>query len=108
MNLRNHLAPRKLLEKLLETIHTDVFLWHGYNELYIHGKWLRVTSAFDIGMCKENRIIPVEFDGKKDAAFHSRTLDGRLHIEYVEDHGHYEDVPLDKIVEAYKRSKGES
>jgi transglutaminase-like putative cysteine protease len=107
-NLRNHLAPRKLLDELLATIHTDVFLWHAYNELYIHGKWLKVTSAFDIEMCKENRIIPVEFDGKKDAAFHSHTLDGRLHIEYVEDHGHYEDVPLDKIVEAYKRSKGET
>lgn len=93
VDLKNHLAPRKLLE----IMHTDIFLWHGYNELYINGKWLKATPAFDIEMCKENQIIPVEFDGKNDAKFHSRTQDGKLHIEYLLDRGSYEDVPLNEI-----------
>ena len=50
----------------------------------------------------KNRIIPVEFDGKNDAVFHSHDQDGRLHIEYVKDYGHYEDVPLDKILASFK------
>jgi hypothetical protein len=41
--------------------------------------------------------VPVEFDGKNNAMFHSHNKDGELQIEYVRDHGHYPDIPLDKI-----------
>jgi hypothetical protein len=50
--------------------------------------------------------VPVEFDGTRDAMFHSHDQDGELHIEYVCYHGHYPDVPLDKITEARKRIYG--
>jgi transglutaminase-like putative cysteine protease len=97
-DIKNHIVPKKLAEMMP----TDLFLWHGYNELHIDGKWVKVTPTFDIKMCRENQIVPVEFDGKKDSVFHSHTLDGRLHIEYIRDHGHYRDVPLDKIVDCYR------
>jgi len=91
--IRNHLVP----DKLKELMGTNLFPSHGYAELYVEGKWVKATPAFDLKMCQQNGIIPVEFDGKSDAMFHSHSLDGQLHIEYIQDHGHFDDLPLDTI-----------
>jgi len=80
---------------------TNILPYNGYTELYIDGKWVKATPAFDIKMCRENRIIPVDFDGKNNAVLHSHNQDGKLHIEYLLDRGHYDDVPLDDILEGY-------
>jgi hypothetical protein len=96
-DIRNHLIP----DRLRELIGTDLFSYHGYSELYIEGKWVKATPAFDLKMCQENRIIPVEFDGKHNAMFHSHNLDGKLHIEYVQDHGYRADVPVEEILAAW-------
>lgn len=101
-DIRNHLVS----DRLMEVMGTDLFSYHGYSELHIDGKWVKATPAFDLKMCHENRIIPVEFDGKNDAIFHSHNLDGTLHIEYVRDHGHYEDIPYDDILAAWERLYG--
>jgi transglutaminase-like putative cysteine protease len=94
--IRNHLVPPKVLERLK----TDIFPWHGYAELYLEGKWVKATPAFDIKMCREHRFIPVEFDGRNDATFPSHNLDGKPHIEYLLDRGIFDDVPLDEIRKA--------
>jgi len=91
--IRNHLMP----DKLKELMGTNLFPSHGYAELYIEGKWVKATPAFDLKMCQQNRISPVEFDGKNDAIFHSHNLDGKLHIEYIQDRGHFDDLPFDTI-----------
>ena len=93
-DIRNHLIP----ERLLKVLGTDLFVCHGYCELYIREKWVKATPAFDLAMCRENRIIPVEFDVQKDGILHSHNLDGELHIEYVRDRGFYSSVPVDKIL----------
>ena len=85
---------------------TDLFFYHGYCELYIDGKWIKATPAFDLEMCQENRIIPVEFDGENHAVLHSHNRDGDLHNEYVQDHGHYHDIPLDKLFKGWIRAYG--
>jgi transglutaminase-like putative cysteine protease len=95
-DIRNYLIPKKLAERM----GTDLFIYHGYNELFIEGSWIKATPTFDLRMCQENHIIPVEFDGKNNAILHSHNQDGKLQIEYVRDHGHYQDVPLGEIVDA--------
>ena len=100
--IRNHLAPSKVKEML----GSDLFPSHGYTELYIEGKWVKATPAFGLKMCQQNHLIPIEFDGKHDATFHSHTLDGKPHIEYVQDHGNYDDLPFDKIVELRVQTMG--
>ncbi len=92
--IRNHTVPNKVRELM----RGNLFAFHGYDELYIEGKWVKATPAFDAEMCQKNRITPVEFDGKNDATFHSHNQDGKLHIEYVKDHGHYDDLPFDKMI----------
>lgn len=95
-NIRNHLQ----FGKLSEIMGTNLFIYHGLAEIYIEGEWLKATPTFDLKMCKEQRIVPVDFDGSRDAIFHSHNQDGKLHIEYVCDHGHYADVPLAEIARA--------
>jgi len=94
--IRNHLVPTKVLDILK----SNIFPWHGYAELYLDGKWVKATPAFDLKMCQEHRLIPVEFDGVSDARFHSRNKDGKPHIEYLLDRGPFDDVPLDEIRKA--------
>jgi transglutaminase-like putative cysteine protease len=91
--IKNYLLPEKVAEMLVTNLLPD----HGYAELYLNGKWIKATPTFDLEMCQKNRIVPVEFNGKDDAKFHSHTQDGKLHIEYILDRGPYEDVPLDGI-----------
>lgn len=100
--IRNHTAP----EKVKQMLGTNVFPTHGYDELYIEGKWVKATPAFDLKLCQENRLIPVEFDSKNDATLPTHTLDGRLHIEYVRDHGHYDDLPFDMIMKLRAETLG--
>jgi transglutaminase-like putative cysteine protease len=101
-DIRNHLVS----DRLREVMGTNLFSYHGYTELYISGKWVKATPAFDLTMCQANRIVPVEFDGKNDAIFHSHNLDGQLHIEYVADHGCRVDVPVDEIIAAWEQHYG--
>jgi transglutaminase-like putative cysteine protease len=91
--LRNHILPPKMAT-LLEG---DILPDHGYAELWLNDKWVKATPAFDMDMCRKNGIVPVEFDGMTDATFHSHTKDGKLHIEYLLDRGHYDEVPIDEI-----------
>ena len=94
--IRNHLVP----PKVLEILKSNIFPWHGYAELHLGGKWVKATPAFDLMMCQENRLIPVEFDGLSDARFHPHNQDGSPHIEYLLDRGPFDDVPLDEIRKA--------
>ncbi len=93
--LRNHLLPEKMAELLLSNVIPD----HGYVEFYLDGKWVGATPAFDLELCQKYGIIPVEFDGKKDAKFHSHTQDGKLHVEYIFDRGTRADVPVEEVRE---------
>ena len=101
-DFRNH----RVTDEVMELTRTNLFRYHGYSELYIEGKWVKATPALDLETCQENRFIPVEFDGKHHALFHSHDLDGKLHIEYVQDHGYYEDVPFDEIFTAWAQLYG--
>lgn len=91
-DIRNHLVS----SRLLKVMGTNLFSYHGYTELYIFRKWIKATPAFDLKMCREHRIIPVEFDGQHHALLHSHRSDGKLQIEYVKDHGHRIDVPVEE------------
>lgn len=94
--IRNYLVP----PEVLEILKSDIFPWHGYAELYLDGKWVKATPAFDLKMCQEYRLIPVEFDGRNDARLHPLNLDGKPHIEYLLDRGPFDDVPLAEIRKA--------
>ncbi len=86
---------------------TDIVVYHGFAELYLHGTWLKATPAFDLRMCLENGFIPVEFDGMNHAMLPAHNVYGEPHIEYLEAHGAYEDLPLVEIITAVYKAYGD-
>lgn len=96
-DVRNHLAT----EKLLEHIGTDIFYYHGYNELFLEGKWVKATVAFNRRLCEKARLHPLDFDGRHDSLYHPFDLEGRKHMEYLNDRGTYADVPYEDILQKF-------
>ncbi|PZO10299.1 MAG: transglutaminase family protein [Burkholderiales bacterium] len=92
-DVKNHLST----EKLRQTMQTDVFVWHGYTELWIDGAWRKATPAFNIELCDKFGLLPLEFDGVHDSLYHAFDRAGRQHMEYVNERGVFEDLPLDQI-----------
>jgi transglutaminase-like putative cysteine protease len=97
-DVRNHLTSRRLYEK----IKTDIFRWHSYTELYLSGRWVKATPAFDRALCDRAGIKPLEFDGDSDSLFHPFDRSGRRHMEYLTDRGTFADVPFDTIVADFR------
>jgi transglutaminase-like putative cysteine protease len=102
-DIRNHLMTAKLWNMM----RTDLFAFHGYDELYLDGTWVKVTPTFDSAMCKRLGLRVVEFDGHNPAIFHSHDLNGRLHIEYVTDHGVFDDLPFQTILNGFRHAYSE-
>jgi len=90
-NVRNHLATRQLIEFL----GSDLFVYHGFTEFYLDGRWVKATPAFNIELCKRHKVVPLEFNGREDSIFQPYSLDKKQFMEYLEDHGTYADIPLD-------------
>jgi transglutaminase-like putative cysteine protease len=92
-DVRNHLTSPRLYEK----IKTDIFLWHSYSELYLAGRWVKATPAFDRALCDRANLKPLEFDGETDSLFQPFDQTGRQHMEYLKDRGTFADVPFETI-----------
>ncbi len=93
-DVRNHLSSPGLIEWLK----SDVFVMHGYIELFLAGKWVKATPAFDAKLCARMQVAPLEFNGRQDSIFHEHNGEGARHMEYLTEHGTFDDVPLDLIV----------
>jgi transglutaminase-like putative cysteine protease len=99
-DVKNHLtSPR-----LAETMGSDLFVYHGYTDLRIDGKWVKATPAFNLALCTRFRVKPLEFDGRADSIFHPFDEDERRHMEYLRDRGVFSDVPVDEIQSAFREA----
>ena len=98
-DVRNHLTT----PRLRQLMGTDLFYYHGYTELYLDGKWVKATPAFDNRLCEKFGVRPLEFDGREDSLFHPYDVSGRRHMEYVRDRGAAADVPVADIIETFTR-----
>ncbi len=97
-DVRNHLAT----EKLLAALGSDLFIWHGYMEFHLDGRWVKATPAFNLRLCEKFGVKPLEFDGRNDSIFHPFDVEGRRHMEYVRDHGAFDDLPLTRLIAEYR------
>lgn len=99
-DVRNHLSTKKLLELM----GGDLFMWHSFTELYLEGRWVKATPAFNLGLCQRFGVHPLEFDGRQDSLFHEFDREGRRHMEYVRERGNYPDVPYEAIIADFKKT----
>jgi transglutaminase-like putative cysteine protease len=101
--VRNHLATKQLLD----FVGSDLFVYHGFVEFYLEGKWVKATPAFNRDLCLMHKVAPLEFNGREDSIFQAYNLENKKFMEYVEFHGSYADIPVDTIVRAWRKAYGE-
>ncbi len=98
-NVKNHLTT----ERLKQLMGGDLFVFHGYTILFLDGRWVKATPAFNRSLCDKFGTRPLEFDGRSDAVFHPYDNQGRLHMEYVHDYGAFDDFPLEMMIAEMRR-----
>jgi len=99
-DVRNHLTT----ERLRQSMGTDVFVFHGYAELLIEGKWVKATPAFNKSLCERFGVPALEFDGVYDSVFQPFDGQGNQYMEYLCDHGRHADLPLDELRLAFEKA----
>ncbi|WP_374666284.1 transglutaminase family protein [Ramlibacter sp.] len=97
-DVRNHLST----ERMRQSMTTDVFVWHGYTDVWIDGAWRKATPAFNIELCDRFGLMPLEFDGTGDSIYHPFDKAGNRHMEYLKQRGAWTDVPLAPMIEDFR------
>ena len=89
-DVRNHLST----ERIRQTLKTDLFIWHGYTDIWLDGAWRKATPAFNNSLCERFGLQPLEWNGVDDSIYHAYDRAGNRHMEYVHQRGSFDDMPL--------------
>ena len=100
--VKNHLATKELIDFL----GSNVFVYHGFVEFHLEGKWVKATPAFNRELCERHKVKPLEFNGREDSLFHPFNRENRKYMEYIEYYGTFADIPVDRIVAAWHEAYG--
>ncbi len=98
-DVRNHMST----ERLRQEMQTDLFIWHGYADLNLEGRWVKATPAFNIQLCERFGLLPLDFDGHSDSIYHPFDRSGQRHMEYLHHRGTFDDLPLAQMVADFAR-----
>jgi len=98
-DIRNH----QIGEKLLDVMQTNLFFYHGYTEMYLKDTWVKATPAFNAELCHKMGHKTVAFDGLSHGMLPATTLNNEKHVEYVKDRGTAPDLPLEEIMDYFKK-----
>jgi transglutaminase-like putative cysteine protease len=96
--VKNHIG----VERLVEKFGTNEISPHGMVSVFLDEKWLKVSPAFNKELCLKCNVAPLEFDGENDSVFQEFDNLGNEFMEYLEDYGTFEDVPMDFIIKNFK------
>ncbi|EAS19049.1 transglutaminase-like enzyme [Flavobacteria bacterium BBFL7] len=96
--VKNHIAVERLTEKFGSNELTP----HGMVNVFLNDKWLKMSPAFNTTLCTRLNVEPLEFDGENDSFLQKYNSHGTLFMEYTDDYGHFEDVPLEFMKENIK------
>ena len=98
-DVRNHLTTARLRRSM----GTDVFVFHGYADLFIGGSWVKATPAFNRALCDRFGVPALEFDGFERLGVPA------LRRPWEAVHGipsgtgaTYSDLPLEELREAFE------
>ena len=97
-DVRNHLST----QRMRDTMKTDLFYFHGYTSIYLEGKWVKATPAFNIELCDKFGLKPLEFNGRDDSLYHEFDQAGNKHMEYVRDRGEHVDIPIEEMYAVFR------
>lgn len=100
-DVKNHLSSKKLID----TLGSDLFAWHGYVEIWVDGKPYKLAPAFNASLCERFGVPALDFDANApaDALLQAFNGEGKQYMEYVADRGLYLDLPLQTILADFER-----
>lgn len=93
--VRNHMGT----SKLEEIIKSDILVPHGYAEVFLSGRWVKCTPAFNQQLCEKLGVPALAFDGENDSVFQAYDRGEGGFMEYLEDYGCFDDLPLGFVIE---------
>ena len=96
-DVRNHMTTKRLAELM----GSDMFYYHGYAEVWLDGRWIKATPAFNRELTEKFGLKPLDWDGVADSIYHPFDLGGRRHMEYLAYRGVFADVPFEEIRGAF-------
>ncbi len=96
--VKNHIAAEHFMEKF----GTDELTPHGMVDVYLNNRWIKISPAFNKGLCQKLNVDPLDFDGAHDSIFQQYDRAGGQFMEYLEDYGDFEDVPLKFIYNNFR------
>ncbi len=97
VKVANHIA----VERLLERLGSNYIAPHGIVDVYVNGTWVKASNAFNKELCDKFNVPALEFDGSEDAILQAANREEKRFMEYLEDFGHFEDVPFDFILRTF-------
>ncbi|GAA3521935.1 transglutaminase family protein [Aquimarina addita] len=97
--VKNHIG----VERLTEKFGTNELTPHGMVNVYLENTWLKLSPAFNKSMCRICNVSPLEFDGENDSYLQAFNDEGKIFMEYLDDYGHFEDVPLAFMIENIRK-----
>ncbi|MFK5855987.1 MAG: transglutaminase family protein [Bacteroidota bacterium] len=98
--VKNHIGAERFLEKF----GTDEITPHGMVDVFLDSRWLKVSPAFNKELCQKSNVETLDFDGESDSIFHEFDKSGNKFMEYLDDYGYFEDVPVDFILNNFKEN----
>ena len=93
--VKNHISAERIIEKY----GTDELAPHGFADVYFNGQWTKASPIFDKSLCKHLNVAPLGYDGTEDSIFQEFDKEGGQFMQYLEDYGSFDDVPVKRIQE---------
>lgn len=94
----NHIG----VEKLEKVLRRKEIVFHGFVELFINGKWVKCTPAFDTKICRISGVAPLDWDGVHDSMF-QEFENNQAFMEYLHFYGTFSDVPMELMNSEMKK-----
>lgn len=95
----NHSLPRHIYEVLK----TNMFVYHGYAEILLGDKWIKLTPIFDKEALNKMNVKGMEFNGENNVMLPQYNEGGGRLFEYIGDRGCYSDLPYENLVNEFQR-----
>lgn len=100
VDVRNHVASPRL-QRLLGG---DVVHYHCFARLHLDGRWVSATPVFSARLCRVYGMRPLDFDGSTDAVLQPFDEEGKAFIEFVHEHGTFDDLPYGQVIAGLRRA----
>lgn len=93
----NHLGA----DKLEHYLRKKEIVFHGFSEVFLDGKWVKCTPAFDRRVCRLNGVEPLVWDGETDSLLQAYKGEERF-MEYIHFYGSFDTVPMELMHQEMK------